>query len=126
MTGTGKKRQADVAIAALLTCSTIGEAAEQCHISKRTLTRWMQHEGFKKQYASAKRELLSGAINRLRSAGFDSGKRLHEIVNDKETPTAAAVSAAGRILDLLIKGVELEDLTERITALEESGAKGKL
>jgi hypothetical protein len=84
----------------------------------------MQHEGFKKQYANAKRELLSGAINQLRTGGFDASKRLKEIVNDKETPTAAAVSAAGRILDLMIKGVELEELTERITALEEAGAKG--
>jgi DNA-binding transcriptional MerR regulator len=126
VTQTGKARQMDAAIQSLLTCRTIVEAAEQCQVSRRTLHRWMKHERFKRQYDAAKKGLLNGAINRLRMAGFDSGKRLHEIVNDKETPTAAAVSAAGRILDLLIKGVELEDLTERITALEESGAKGKL
>ena len=123
---TGKTRQMEAAIAALLTCRTIVEAAEQCKVSKRTLLRWMQHEQFKKQYADAKREMLSGAINRLRSAGFDAGGRLHIAVKDKASPPAVAISAASRILDLLLKAVELEDLTERITALEESGAKGKL
>lgn len=123
---TGKTRQMEAAIAALLTCRTIVEAAEQCKVSKRTLLRWMQHEQFKKQYANAKREMLSGAINRLRSAGFDAGVRLHIAVKDKASPPAVAISAASRILDLLLKAVELEDLTERITALEESGAKGKL
>ena len=120
MTQTGKTRNTDAAIAALLECRTIEDAADQCKVCKRTLIRWMKHEKFKKQYAEARREMLAGAINRLRSADYDAGKRLHDIVLDKDAAAPAAVSAAAKVLDLLLKATEIEDLSEGLDRLETS------
>ena len=40
------------------------------------------------------------------------------VMHDSESPASARVSAAKTILDTAIKAVELEDLEQRLTALE--------
>ncbi len=123
MTGTGKTRQMDAAIEGLMTCRTIGEAAAKAGVSKRTLQRWMKHEGFKKQYGRAKAELLEGTINRLRSEGWKGVEILSKIAGDNKTSSAARVSAASRLLETLMKAVEIQDLQQRLDALERGLAK---
>jgi len=111
MKNTGKTRLQTQAISALLTKPTIEAAAKSCG---------MQQPKFQEQYAQAKHDLLEGAVNRLRTAGFDAGMRLHKIVNDPDAPITAVVSAAGRLLELLLKSVEIEDLSKRLDRLEAS------
>jgi DNA-binding MurR/RpiR family transcriptional regulator len=123
VTQTGKARQMEAAIAALMSKPTIAEAAEECHISKRTLLRWMKHKGFKKQYDRAREELLAGTINRLRAGGFDAAMRLHKTAKDDKAPLAVSVSASGRLLDLLMDSVAFENLKERLEELERNITK---
>jgi hypothetical protein len=120
MKNTGKTRLQTQAISALLTKPTIEAAAKSCGITGRTLLTWLQQPKFQEQYAQAKHDLLEGAVNRLRTAGFDAGMRLHKIVNDPDAPITAVVSAAGRLLELLLKSVEIEDLSKRLDRLEAS------
>lgn len=110
----------DRAIAALMCCRTIKEAAEQSRVCERSIMRWQKMPEFQAQYHLAKREKLDASVNRLRTAGFDAAQRLHKIVLDPEAPIASVVSAAGRILDLLLKATEIQDLSERLDRLEES------
>lgn len=108
------------AISALLSAPTIEAAAQSCGVTGRTLLTWLQQPKFQEQYAQAKQDLLEGAVNRLRTAGFDAGTRLHKIVNDERAPFTAVVSAAARLLELLLKATEIEDLSKRLDRLEES------
>ena len=138
MTQRGKERKTEAAIAALLEYPTIAEAAESCGISKRTLLRWMRHEGFQKQYREVKRALLAQATARLRAESGAAVEALAKVVETGDSWTepvfyqgkvcgkvkkfspAARVSAATKILELALRSHEIEDLTERLERLERS------
>src|ERR1700733_4507273 len=100
---TGKGRKRTQAVGALLEARTIAEAAEACKITPRTLLNWLGEPEFQAEYRSAKDQMLEGAINRLRVAGFDAARRLHQIAIDTKAPLPVVVSAAARLLELLLK-----------------------
>jgi hypothetical protein len=85
----------------------------------------MTETEFKAAYVAAKAELLESGINKLRIAVFDAGARLHAVVLDVNVPAPAAVSAAGRIYELLYRGIEVADFGARLTELEKSVAEEK-
>ena len=136
MTQRGKERKTEAAIAALLEYPTIAEAAESCGISKRTLLRWMRHEGFQKQYREVKRALLAQATARLRAESGAAVEALAKVVATgdewtepvfykgeicgkvkKFSPTAR-VSAATKIIEMALHSHQIEDLETRISQLE--------
>ena len=119
-TAMGKSRKRTQAIAALIESDTIKEAAGACKITSRTLLNWLAEPAFREEYESVQSQLLEAAVNRLRVAGFDAGMCLHQTIKDKDAPVTAKVSAAGRILELLLKATEIADLSARLDRLEES------
>ena len=124
-TPTAKLRLRERVIVALLSCRTVKDAAAECHVCERSIFRWMGEAEFKAAFATAKCELLSTAINKLRIAAFDAGERLHAVVLDVNAPVAAAVSASARIYELLYRGVEVEDFGTRLSELEKCIAEDK-
>jgi hypothetical protein len=46
--------------------------------------------------------------------------RKYNTVSDKDAPVTAAVSAGGRILELMLKATEIADLSARLDRLEAS------
>ena len=122
-TGMGKSRKKTQAIAALIECGTIREAADACKITQRTLLYWLAEPEFLEEYESAQSQLLEGVVNQLHTGAFDSTKRLHKIVLDPEAPLTAVVSASRGLLDNLLKAVEIRNLSARLDRLE-SSSKG--
>jgi transposase-like protein len=116
----GQTRKMDAAVAALLSERTVADAAAKCGISRRTMQAWLKHEGFRQQYDAAKKELLDGAINRLRTIGCDASRALERVLSNEKTPPAATVSASKTVLELLMKNREVEEIERRISALEVS------
>ena len=116
----GKERLMDSAIASLLAGRNIAAAAAACGVSKRTLQRWLKHDEFRKQYDAAKRELLEGTINKLRSVGGEAVEALREVVTDGEAAAGARVSGSRAILETLIKAVEIQELEKRVGELEKT------
>lgn len=119
-TPTAKLRLRERVIAALLTCRTVREAARVCRVSERSIQRWLKEPEFQQEYQCKKNESLEGAVNQLRTAGFDAAQRLHKIVLDESAPLPSVVSASARLLELLLKACEIEDLGKRLDRLEES------
>lgn len=117
-TRTAKERFRERAIAALLTCRTIAEAAEQAGVCERTLLRWKKEPEFQAAFAAAKGELLEIAVNKLRIAAPDAGDRLHRTVTGEIPPHPAAVAAAGKIYDLLFMGITATEISERLAKIE--------
>lgn len=107
-------------IAAILGAPNLRAAAASLGCTPRTVQRWMKHEGFRKQYERAKAELLEGAINALRTSGWEGASTLRAIALDKGAPAAARVSAGRGLLELLLKGIETEEILKRVEALEEA------
>lgn len=106
------------AIAALLAEPTIKAAAEALGIGERTLHTWLSEEAFEREYRRVRREAVRQAVARLQRSAAGAADALAEIAEDPNERAPARVAAARAILELSIRAVELEDLEERITALE--------
>jgi len=125
MKGHGEKlsRNQDRAIAALLVHASMSEAADAAGIGEVTLWRWMQIPEFKEQYRLARREAVSQAVGHLQGACSVAVVALKDIAQDVTCPASARVSAARTVLEMAIKGVELEDLAARVEHLESQVTK---
>ena len=115
--GTLSRKQEQV-ISALLTCPTLLAAAQQCGLAEVTLHRWLADPGFKTAYLEARREAVSHAIALLQRTSGAAVTALYAVLTEPKQPASARVSAAKVVLELAIKGVELEDLAARVEALE--------
>jgi hypothetical protein len=121
MRGPGEKltRKQEVAIAALLTAPTIADAAHAANISQPTLWRWLQREAFQATYRQARREAVSQAMAYLQQVAGEAVDTLRAVMQDSQKPASARVSAARAVLELAIRGIELEDLEARLQVLEQ-------
>lgn len=72
----------------------------------------------RKQYRSARRQLVETALAQLQSDCTVAARVLREVAEDKMAPAASRVAAAKTILEQSISAVELLDLQERIERLE--------
>jgi len=110
-------------IEALLTTDTIEKAAQKTCVTRKTLYRWLKEDFFVKELNQAKRQLVQQGILRLQRATKDAVKTLLEICKDKDAPASSRVSAAREILKNTLKSIELEEIENRLKALEEEYSK---
>ena len=112
----GISRKQGAAIGALLAQPTISAAAESVGIGEATLRRWLKDVGFLAAYRGARRDALEHCVALLQKAGSDAVEAMQKSL--QATSEGVRLRAACAILDYSMKGVELLDLEERITALE--------
>jgi transcriptional regulator with XRE-family HTH domain len=106
------------AITALLTEKTQAEAAAKAGVNESTVSRWLREPAFAEALQQARRDLVSVAIGRLQEAAATAVTTLKEIAEDKAQLGSARVSAAKTILETAFKAQELQDIEDRLTALE--------
>jgi len=111
-------RKMETTIVALLNQPTFTLAAENAGISETTLWRWLQREDFKKAYKEARKQAVNQAIAHIQQISGEAVNTLREVMNDGAKETAR-VTAARAILELTLKAYEIEDIEERLEALEE-------
>ena len=121
MRGHGTKfgRKKEEAIAALLTQRNAEEAARAAGISTATLMRWLNLPEFKKAYRKARREAYGQSIARLQQASGAAATTLLKLMVDPNAPPSTRLRAADSVLDHSAHAIELEDLEERLAAVEE-------
>ncbi len=78
----------------------------------------MQREDFKKAYKEARKQAVNQAIAHIQQISGEAVNTLREVMNDGAKETAR-VTAARAILELTLKAYEIEDIEERLEALEE-------
>jgi hypothetical protein len=120
--GEKRSRREDAAVAALLACSTIDQAAEQAGIAGSTLRGWLRDPAFQERYRAARRQVVEHAVATLQQAASDAVAALRR--NLECGLPASEISAAKAILDQAFRGAELLDLAERIERLEQPDADG--
>ena len=119
MPGGPKRRyKTEQAIAALLGCPTLEEAAAATGVAARTLRRWLHEPDFRAQYLEARRHVYSHAIALAQHALSTGVEVLLGILNDADAPASARVAAFGRLEDMARRGIEIEDLEIRLASLE--------
>jgi hypothetical protein len=124
MPGHGEKltRKQDEVIAALLVSPSQDAAAQQCGINTSTLGRWQKDPGFQAAYREAKRGLVVHATTLLQRMASAAVGTLGAIMVDKTAPASSRVAAARTVLELSLRGVELDDLLTRLETLEARAA----
>ena len=111
-------RKQESVIGALLAQPTIEKAAKQSGVSAPTIYRWLKEDDFRREYVAAKWQVVQQTIGQLQVASSLAVNTLQDVMEDPETPTACKVSSAKIVLDMALKGVEIEDLEMRLTSLE--------
>lgn len=103
-------------IDALLTTSTISEAAKQAKVSETTVYRYLRDEAFKNEYRNARRDVVENTVGQLQGATAQAVETLTKNLACGN-PTAE-IRAAQIILETAYKGIELIDLQMRVELLE--------
>jgi len=126
MRGHGAKfgRKREEAIAALLSNRNLEEAAHAIGINTNTLLRWLKIPEFRDEYRRARREVVSQAVARLQQATGAAGTTILRLMTDQNVPPAVRLRAAECAFALAVKGIETEDILERLEALERAPAGG--
>ena len=133
MTNTAKERRAERKrekmlrfIGALMSYSTVREAAESCNISARTATTWIKSREFRAAYSDSRQATMEAVTSLLRAAAPGAVERLAKLAKDDSAPATASCSAARSILDGLLRLQEAVEIESRIAELEKlAGGKQK-
>lgn len=106
------------ALAALVTCPTIGAAAREAGIGERTLGRWLQEPGFRAALLAAEGQAIDGAVRGLVADLAANHETLRTIRDDKDLPAAVRLRAAMALDASLLRWRELRNIEARLAALE--------
>ena len=117
------EQKKEIAIQALLVNPNVPTAATKAGVSERTLWRWLQDEKFQSDYKDARRKAVAVAIGNMQVACSEAIMTLRDVMTDTQNPATARVSAARAVLDMTLKSIEIEELTERIEKLEKRGGR---
>jgi transposase-like protein len=112
------------ALEALLQGQTMARAAAAAGVNERTLRRWVHEPVFRSTLLEARREAFGQAIGLTQRYAPVAVATLVKIMNDNSASASAKVTAAATILKFGREGIELDDLAERIEALERGAAAG--
>ena len=117
-------RRRELALVALLESRDLKEAAEKVGVSEVTLWRWLRREDFRNAFRELKKEAVSLAISRIQQVCGEAVETLREVMTLGKGE-APRVQAAKAILELALKALEIEELEERIEALEKWVNEGR-
>ena len=109
------------AIIELLAQPSVRKAAEVAGVGERTLYRWLEEPAFAAAYKKTRREAFKQAMGLTQRYAPVAVSTLAQITTDKTAPHSARVSAAQALLKFSRESLELDDLAERISALEHAG-----
>jgi hypothetical protein len=117
-------RRQDQFIVALLEHPTLEKAAAAVGVSDVTLWRCLKKPEFAEAYRKARREAFSQSIARLQHASNAAVGTLLRVMTDREAPAASRVRAADVVLQASLRGMEMEDIEARLSALEQAAPQG--
>lgn len=104
---------------ALLNSNSIVEASKKAGISNQTAHNYMNDDAFNKEYKRTRRQTFEFATNQLQQGLGEAGEVLRTIMNDDMENGNTRVQAARILMANAFKSHELDELDERIEALEE-------
>jgi len=112
-------------VVALLNHPTVREAAKSLGIDEKTLYRWLDQPEFGRAYRNARRRGFAQAIAITQRYAPLAVQTLAKTCGDQAAPYAARVSASTALLKFSRESIELDELAERVEALEAVTAKSE-
>jgi len=117
-------RLKEPAITALLSHSTVEQAADVAGLSPSTLYRWLKTEDFLESFRQARQETVKLAMVKLQQSTSSMVDVLVGIAKDESKPSGTRVNAAKTVLEASIKVVEMEEIIERLKKIETKISEG--
>ena len=119
MKGHGSKfsRKKEEAIAALVSCRTVEEAARAIGIGPNTLSRWLTMPDFKGEYQKARAAAVSQVFARMQQASQPAATTILRLMTDPKEPGTVRLRAAISVLDIARLNA-WEALESRVDELE--------
>lgn len=110
---------------ALVTSSTIQQAAGRIGISEITARRWLRTEQYLEQFFEIHRPRMGSIVKVLRALCIAANEALAQVLADPKTPAQAKVSAAKAVHNGVARFMEIEDFEQRLTQLEQIANAGE-
>lgn len=107
------------ALQALLVSRTRSEAAKAAGIGESTLRTYMQDSEFLERYRQAFGDMVRDAARQAQQTLSPALSTLREIMEDREEPASARITAARSILEYTLKLGEQVDILEQLREMEE-------
>lgn len=102
----------------MLTEPTFEASYRKAGISKATALKYRHDSSFRQAYNEAKRQVMEQVTTKLQESATEAVNVLKAIMNDEEAPASSRIQSARIIIDTAYKGVELDDLAERLDEIE--------
>lgn len=106
-------------VSALLSCSTIKQAAESVGLSEQAVYSRLRKPDFRTKLQNARTTQFQVISSKLEDANFKALDTLINILDDSEVSAGIKVKASRTLLDLSLKNREQIDVISRIENLEE-------
>ena len=106
------------AILALLAQPSVAKASEACGVPERTIYNWLDDPSFERAYRRARKLAFRQAVSLTQRYAPVAVQTLAKISTDQSAPHAARVSASTALLKFSRESIELDDVVERVEALE--------
>ena len=104
---------------ALMSTSTITEAYTMAKITNATAYKYLNDPDFNAYYMKLRREAMQQATNKLQQSAILAVETLENVMLDAENSTPSArVQAARTVLENAYRGLEIDDIQQRIEQLE--------
>ena len=110
-------------IAALLREPTVQKAAEAIGVDESTVYRWLREPAFTQMYRDARREAFRHAISLTQKYAPHAVQTLMKVASDPAASHSAKVAAATALLKFSRESIELDDVVERVEALEQAATE---
>jgi hypothetical protein len=112
----GKQQQA---LMALMAKPTISAAAEAAGLGESTLRAWLADATFHTAYMEARRQAMSHAVAMLQQASAMAVVTLYEVMTDKDNAASTRANAAKTVLEMAMRGLELESVIAEVEQLKQ-------
>lgn len=110
---------------ALLSEPTTIQAYQKANISEKTAYVWLKDTDFQMYFKQLRLDFIKNTTAKLQANTTRAVDTLVNIMENENLSALARVQSARTILEFAYKGVEIEDIQERLDKLEEQG-KDKL
>lgn len=112
-------RRQTKALAALIECKSVAEAARRCGCAESTLHVYLKNETFRAEYQRQLDALLDGAANRAKQGISPALDILRAVAEDPMQPPASRVTAARGLIDGGLRVIKEHEDRKLIEALGE-------
>jgi len=105
------------AIPLIIFAKTITEGVKQAGISKTLFYEWMKNENFKSEFISRQNDLIETALKELKGLSGEAIESLGKLLRESQNENIR-LKAIALIIEHTVKIKEIEDIENRLTAIE--------